>query len=98
MVSVDERGGIFLWEYSAKHFSGFGWFAPSTKYKLQLDGVGRAGEAKQGDDGAPPLRLLAAQQTASGDEIILVVDGAKAGADTDEAGTSPHHSFPRLLA
>lgn len=36
MVTADEKGFIYLWEYSSEHLSGFGWFVPSIKYRLKL--------------------------------------------------------------
>ena len=35
LVSVDERGHVFTWPYTADGFSGFGWFVPSGKYKIR---------------------------------------------------------------
>ena len=37
MVTVDTLGHIFLWPYTLDQFSGFGWFVPSKKFRLQLD-------------------------------------------------------------
>ena len=36
MVTVDEKGFINLWEYSSECLTGFGWFVPSTKYRLNM--------------------------------------------------------------
>ena len=35
VISIDERGSIFLWPYSKDGLTGFGWFEP--KFKLQID-------------------------------------------------------------
>lgn len=39
MVTVDEMGFINLWEYSSESLSGFGWFLPSIKYRLNMSEV-----------------------------------------------------------
>lgn len=36
MVSVDELGYVNIWPYEAKAFTGFGWFLPDKKLKLNL--------------------------------------------------------------
>lgn len=36
MVTVDEKGFINIWEYSSECLTGFGWFVPSTKYRLNM--------------------------------------------------------------
>jgi len=36
MVTADEKGFIYLWEYSSEFLSGFGWFVPSMKFRLKL--------------------------------------------------------------
>ena len=39
MVTVDDKGFINLWEYSSESLTGFGWFVPSIKYRLNLSEV-----------------------------------------------------------
>ena len=39
MVTVDEKGFINLWTYSHESLSGFGWFVPTIKYKLDMSEV-----------------------------------------------------------
>lgn len=39
MVTVDDKGFINLWEYSSESLTGFGWFAPSIKYRLNMSEV-----------------------------------------------------------
>lgn len=36
MVTVDDKGFINLWQYSQEWLSGFGWFVPTVKYKLDM--------------------------------------------------------------
>lgn len=36
MVTVDEEGFINMWEYSSECLTGFGWFVPSIKYRLNM--------------------------------------------------------------
>ena len=36
MVTVDEKGFINVWEYSSESLTGFGWFVPSVKYRLNM--------------------------------------------------------------
>eukprot|EP00946_MAST-07B_sp_MAST-7B-sp1_P001075 g1075.t1 len=35
IVSVDKSGMIITWSYSKDSYSGFGWFVPTSKYKLR---------------------------------------------------------------
>ena len=39
MVTVDGMGFINLWEYSSESLTGFGWFVPSIKYRLNMSEV-----------------------------------------------------------
>lgn len=39
MVTVDDMGFINLWEYSSASLTGFGWFAPNIKYRLNMSEV-----------------------------------------------------------
>ena len=36
MFSVDVEGHLFLWDYTAELHTGFGWFMPLKKYRLNL--------------------------------------------------------------
>ena len=40
IISVDKSSVIIIWMYSKESYSGFGWFVPSTKYKLRSLYVG----------------------------------------------------------
>lgn len=39
MVTVDDKGFINLWYYSQECLSGFGWFVPSIRYRLDMSEV-----------------------------------------------------------
>lgn len=39
MVTADGMGFINLWEYSSESLTGFGWFVPSIKYRLNMSEV-----------------------------------------------------------
>jgi len=40
MFSVDESNMLMLWPYTPMRFSGFGWYQPSDKFKLDIAEVG----------------------------------------------------------
>ena len=39
MITVDSKGFVNLWEYSEKYLTGFNWFSPKHKYRLDMTEV-----------------------------------------------------------
>eukprot|EP00164_Ancoracysta_twista_P012243 GFYU01019162.1.p1 GENE.GFYU01019162.1~~GFYU01019162.1.p1 ORF type:complete len:1104 (+),score=299.21 GFYU01019162.1:147-3458(+) len=39
MITVDGEGYIFVWPYTPDDFTGFGWFSPSKRYRLDTQEV-----------------------------------------------------------
>lgn len=39
MVTVDSKGFVYLWEYSEEYLTGFNWFSPKQKFRLDMTEV-----------------------------------------------------------
>ncbi|XP_048246890.1 uncharacterized protein LOC124119841 [Haliotis rufescens] len=39
IVTVDIKGFINMWKYDRQHISGFGWFLPQKKYRIQMSKI-----------------------------------------------------------
>eukprot|EP00941_MAST-03F_sp_MAST-3F-sp1_P002083 g2083.t1 len=69
LVTVDEAGYLYIWEYTVENFSGFGWFVPSKKYKIVLPRNLSAKKNKKREK----IDILSAEMTTSGNDIVLLI-------------------------